>query len=65
MQNKDQNGTVEMPVAMVMMMAQNEQAIASFGALSDERRNEYIRRAKQAQSSNEMRSVINDIIKIG
>lgn len=61
----ERDGKVEMPVALALMIAQNEAAINSFNSLSTDRRDEYLRRARCAQSKAEMRSVVNDIIKIG
>lgn len=63
--NNQSDGKVEMPVAMALMIAQSEAAINSFNSLSTERRDEYLRRARRAGSKAEMRSVIDDIIKIG
>lgn len=63
--NNKSDGKVEMPVAMALMIAQSETAINSFNSLSAERRDEYLRRARCAQTKAEMRSVVDDIIKIG
>lgn len=63
---RNTNGeTVEMPVQMAIMMAQNKQAVTAFGKLEEKRRREYIMRAKSATSINELRSVVEDIVKIG
>ena len=58
-------GTVEMPVQLALMIAQSERAVGAFAAMSNERQNEYIRRARGAVSSAQMRQVVDDIIKIG
>ena len=58
-------GTVEMPVQLALMIARSERAVVAFGALSGERQNEYIRRARAASTSAQMKQVVDDIIKIG
>lgn len=65
MNTNEKGGKVEMPVAMAIMMSQDEKAISSFGELAPERQNEYLKRARRAGSVDELRSVIDDIIKIG
>ena len=57
--------TVEMPVQLALMIARDERAFGAFTALSVERQNEYIRRARRAVGSAEMRHVVDDIIRIG
>ena len=58
-------GTVEMPVALALMIARDERAVGAFASLSDERQNEYIRRARNAVGSAQLRRVVDDIIRIG
>ena len=58
-------GTVEMPVQLALMIARDERAVGAFASLSGERQDEYIRRARRAVGSAEMRQVVDDIIKIG
>ena len=64
MDNKS-TGKVEMPVGMAMAMALRSDAIDAFESLTEERKREYIRRARAATSADEMRSVVADIVKIG
>ena len=56
---------VEMPVQLALMIAADESAVAAFGTLSSERRDEYIRRARRATGKAELRSVVDDIKTIG
>ena len=52
---------VEMPVQLALMIARDESAVDAFGSLTSERREEYLRRARRATDSREMRSVVSDI----
>lgn len=51
----------EMPVQLALMIARDESAVDAFGSLTDERREEYIKRARRAADAADMRSVVNDI----
>lgn len=57
--------TVEMPVQLALMIARDERAVAAFSALDDARRDEYMRRGRQATSRSQLRDVVRDIITIG
>ena len=61
----EENGTVEMPVTLALMIASSERATAAFDALSPERRNEYIRRAAGATSVAAIGDVVRDIVTVG
>ena len=61
----ESHDTVEMPVQLALMIARDERAVGAFASLSDERQNEYIRRARRAVGSAEIKQVVDDIIKIG
>lgn len=65
MDKRERDGKVEMPVAMAIMMAKRDDAIESFSALTPERRCEYLERARRSGSVEELRSVIDDIVRIG
>lgn len=47
----ENGGTVEMPVEMALMIAGDSGACEAFASLSEERKCEYIRRAKSAGTS--------------
>ena len=67
MKNEDRlapDATVEMPVQMALMMAENESAVDAFASLTSERRDEYVRRARAATGHDQLRSVVEDIAKI-
>ena len=53
--------TVEMPMGMVMLMAENSAAMSAFGKLSEEERTELIRRAKKARTRDEMIRIVGEI----
>ena len=62
---KENGGTVEMPVGMALMIAGDSGACEAFASLSEERKREYIRRAKSADTSGRMKEIISDIKTIG
>ena len=55
----------QMPVQLALMIARDEAAVEAFGALDGARREEYLRRARRATDSGELRSVVEDIKTIG
>lgn len=55
----------EMPVQLALMIAQDEAAVDAFASLDAGRREEYLRRARRATGSGELRSVVDDIKTIG
>ena len=59
------HGTVEMPVQLALMIARDERALGAFASLSGARQDEYIRRARLAVGSAQMKQVVDDIIKFG
>ena len=61
----ENGGTVEMPVGMALMIAGDSGACEAFASLSEERKREYIRRAKSADTSLRMKEIISDIKTIG
>ena len=61
----ENGGTVEMPVEMALMIAGDSGACEAFASLSEERKCEYIRRAKSAGTSLRMKEIIRDIKTIG
>ncbi len=54
-----------MPVEMALMIAGDSGACEAFASLSEERKCEYIRRAKSAGTSLRMKEIIRDIKTIG
>lgn len=53
--------TVEMPMGMAMLMAENSAAMSAFGRLSETERAELIRRAKKARTRDEMIRIVGEI----
>ena len=53
--------TVEMPMGMVMAMAENSAAMSAFGVLSETERTEFIGKAKKARTRDEMMKIVGEI----
>ena len=61
----ENGGTVEMPDEMALMIAGDSGACEACASLSEERKCEYIRRAKSAGTILRMKKIIRDIKTIG
>ncbi|MBE6708468.1 MAG: hypothetical protein E7578_04405 [Ruminococcaceae bacterium] len=57
--------TVEMPMGMVMLMAENPAAMSAFGTLSETERAKFINRAKKARTRDEMMKIVGEITTYG
>lgn len=52
----------DMPVGLMMTLAENEQAMHRFSDLSDQERGQLVSRARQAASRDEMQALVHDLI---
>ncbi len=59
--NHTTEGECPLPVGLMMALAQNMQAMKQYAALSDEGRARLVERASQAQSRQEMQSLVQNI----
>ena len=48
----------DMPIGLMMTLAENEQAMRRFAALSDQERGQVVGQAKQAGSRDEMQAIV-------